>query len=157
MNAAAGLTEARAQALAVRLYAGRRDKVGALEFDHVRRVAEELPDGDLFDRWRAIAWMHDAVEDGLATAEFLRREGMDDDQASALYLLTRQAGLTYEAYVQRMAVATGEAGAMARAIKLLDLDDNMTRECPPESLPMREPGGRYARAKQILSEALTHA
>lgn len=147
------MTPDEAQALAERLYEGRLDRVGIPEVEHLRAVA----DGVSGDDAKVVAWLHDALEDELIDlAGISRHRTVSWKQASALLLLNRswlQSG-TYSEYVRRLARAEGDAGDLARRVKLADLAHNMRRPCPPEMLAMRQPGGRYWEARRVLREAM---
>ena len=146
------MTEERARELAEDAYEDRRDKLGYQEIEHVTAVAEAVPSGDTC---RAVAWLHDAVEDGLLSFRQMYEE-MSSDQFQALLLVTREPGLglTYMNYIRTIADAPGLAGEVARVVKIADLEHNMRRPCPPEMEGMRRPGGRYDRAIKIMREAV---
>jgi hypothetical protein len=140
-----------AQSLAERLYQGRSDLVGHPELDHPRRVAESVS-----PRAKAVAWLHDVVEDGLIERYELTQTDLSYDELYALELLNRNrgslAGSTYMDYIREIATWDGLPGEIAREVKLADLNDNMTRDCPLELRDMRKPGGRYDRARAVLLE-----
>ena len=81
---------------------------------------------------------------------------MSETQFRALLLLTREPGnkLTYAQYIQAIADEPGEAGDIAREVKLADLHDNTTRPNPEHMQGMREPGGRYDRALKLLRRSI---
>lgn len=138
-----------AKEMAEKAHGDRRDKLGYNEFDHIERVANGVS-----QMARPVAYWHDAVEDGLISFR-TAFEHMDSTQFYALLLVTREKanGFTYHNYIRaiRAAYLTQSAsGLIAYEIKDVDLDDNMTRSCPPEMMGMREPGGRYHTAKRIL-------
>lgn len=137
-----------AKAIAAVLYHGREDWSGYPEFDHLAAVAAALPD----DNHEVVAWLHDAVEDKLVTFGALRDAGLNDIQHKALFLLTRVSeDGTYIDYIRNIAKADGEAGAIARAVKLKDNQNNCERPCPADKQGMRAPGGRYDKARKILT------
>ena len=69
---------------------------------------------------KIVAFLHDTVEDGHATFEQLRRMGFTERVIEAVDCLTRRKGESYEAFVDRIA-----PNALARVVKLADLEDNM--------------------------------
>lgn len=144
------MTADSARQLAKELYEGRVDRVGIPEFDHLERAAAQMPD----DETRAVAYLHDAFEDGLLDWQHIDRHPALDEisvtQAIALFALTRQPDWTYMNYIRLIAKLPGRSGEMAKAVKLADNHDNMTRKCPDDMLDMRKPGGRYDRARKIL-------
>lgn len=137
-----------ARTLAYPLYEDRRDKMGYPEWEHIARVAGAVP-----VPYRAVAYLHDTVEDGLLSFRAMFNV-LSTTQFYALLLLTREPGLrlTYMEYIRAIHDNVTQAGEMAREIKLADLKDNMTRPCPAEMTGMREPGGRYHLAYQLLSK-----
>jgi hypothetical protein len=139
------MTEQEAKAIVAVLYYGRIDWSSEPEFGHLERVAAKCK-----PRSRVVAWLHDAVEDGLTTFGALKSAGISDVEYSALFLLTRMPEETYLDYIRGIAVAEGEAGEIATEVKLEDNDDNCTRPCPADKQGMRQPGGRYDKARKIL-------
>lgn len=142
------LTSEQAQKIAEAAHADRRDKLGYEEIDHIRRVADGVS-----DMAKPIAWVHDAVEDGLLSFRQLYSM-MHPVQFEALLLVTRDGKQTYMDYVRSIRDAPGISGDIAREIKIVDLSDNVSRPCPPEMMGMREPDGRYGRALAIFGEEL---
>lgn len=134
-----------ARAIATVLYHGRVDWSSLPEIDHMRRVADGVK-----ERAKVVAWFHDAVEDGLTTLGALREAGISDVEYNALFLLTRQPDEPYLEYIRCIANAEGEAGEIATEVKEVDNDDNCTRPCPADKMGMRQPGGRYDKARSIL-------
>ena len=53
----------------------------------------------------------------------------------ALELLTHAAGEPYEVYIRRIADARGPAGALARIVKLADLEDHLAHAAIPSDAP----------------------
>ena len=141
------LTVERAQEIAIVVHGERRDKLGYQEIDHIERVAANVS-----LRARPVAYVHDAVEDGLWSFRLAYKE-MSPTQFEALLLVTREPGnrLTYMEYIRTIKNAPGEAGEIAREIKGADLQDNTTRPTPENMRGMREPGGRYYRAIECLN------
>src|ERR1017187_3449578 len=134
-------TEARA--IAAVLYHGRVDWSSLPEFDHLERVADRVVITS-----EVVAWLHDAVEDGLTTLAALREAGINDVEYNALFLLTRMPEESYLDYIRGIANAEGEAGEVAVEVKLADNADNCNRPCPADKMGMRQPGGRYDKARQ---------
>jgi hypothetical protein len=108
----------------------RRDRRGELVVEHVARVAEAVP-ADV----RALAWLHDVLESSPTSAAELREQGLTDVELAALRLLTRGRDESYELYVLRVAFARGEAGRLARTVKLADLDDHIAHAWVPGRPP----------------------
>jgi hypothetical protein len=108
----------------------RRDRRGELVVEHVARVAAAVPD-DV----QALAWLHDVLESSPTSVAELREQGLTDIERAALQLLTRGRDESYELYVLRVAFARGEAGRLARIVKLADLDDHIAHAWVPGRPP----------------------
>jgi hypothetical protein len=109
-----------AQIIARSTHAGQRTRTGRPLIDHIERVAAAVaPEA------RTVAFLHDVLERTPTPLAALRLDGLDDVEVEALELLTRSPGESYELYVLRIAHAPGEAGRLARAVKLADLDDHL--------------------------------
>ena len=125
---------ARAVHIAARVHENQTDKAGQAYILHPLRLL-----------FRAQAWgtntqivavLHDVIEDAEPpetwNSQKMRDEGFSDDVVDALNLVTRRklkthgVDETYDEFVQRILGAGGEAGKIARRVKLLDLEDNMT-------------------------------
>ncbi len=130
---------ARAQQLVESLYADATDQHGLPAVGHMRQVAAAC-EGEL----EILGWLHDVVEDGRADPQLLRRElSLSELEIEALGLLTRPSSLSYDDYIERLATAEGEAGEIARKVKLADLRVNLARPPHPTRPDLRE---RYLRA-----------
>src|SRR4051794_27136277 len=97
-----------------------RDRFDELVVEHVERVAAIVP-----EKARAIAFLHDVLEQTATGRDELVANGLTDVELVALELLTRAPDESYEAYCLRIAWAPGQAGTLARAVKLADLDDHL--------------------------------
>lgn len=153
---------AHAVAIAARVHEGQRDKAGAPYILHPLRLMARAQT----PQERIVAVLHDVAEDSEGHADpalryplfRLRAEGFTGEVGDAVDLLTRrkEAGETYEAFVERIATTLGPAGETARRVKILDLEDNMSLT------RLREPGEKdwerlreYHRAHRRITEALT--
>lgn len=114
---------------------------------HTERVAAAAPED-----CKVLAWLHDVVEDTDVTFDDLAAQDIDPVDLEALKLITRDerfADLTYMNWIRHIAAAPGEAGRRARAGKLCDVDDNISRPAATDAdRQMKE--GRYARARRII-------
>ncbi|MCS6883449.1 MAG: hypothetical protein RMK84_13245 [Oscillochloridaceae bacterium] len=100
---------------------------------------------------RIVAALHDVVEDTHLTLDDLRRAGYDERIITAVDHLTRREGEPYEEYIARLS-----ADPLARAVKLLDLADNLANSARLPSTPeVLERIARYewARARILAGEA----
>jgi (p)ppGpp synthase/HD superfamily hydrolase len=115
------LTEVRE--LAVRAHRDQRDRDGSFHINHVARVADGAPQQDAYQR---VAWLHDVIEDSDVDTEQLRLR-LPEAEVEAIRLLTHDQSTPYQDYIDLIASADGEAGAIARAIKEADALDNLRR------------------------------
>lgn len=141
------MTQDQARAIAAVLYHGRVDWSSLPEFEHLSRVWAKVS-----RRAQVAAWLHDAVEDELTTLGALKDAGLSTVNYNAIFLLTRLPEESYLDYIRGIANAEGEAGEIAREVKLADNDENCTRPCPADKQGMRQPGGRYDKARKILTK-----
>jgi (p)ppGpp synthase/HD superfamily hydrolase len=133
--------------LACAVHRGQFDKAGKPYILHPLRVMANLGAAASEDE-RFVALLHDVVEDTGLTPEALRGMGYSDEVLQALELVTKRDGEEYEAFMQRLA-----PNAMARKVKLADLQDNMDLSRIPN--PQPKDYGRlekYQRAVQYLRE-----
>jgi hypothetical protein len=107
-----------------------RDRCGEPIVEHVERVAASVPEDA-----RAVAFLHDVLERTATSADELREQGLGEVELAALDLLTRPPDEPYELYCLRIAWAHGEAGVLARTVKLADLDDHIARYPQPPDAP----------------------
>ena len=120
-----------------------RDRFDEPVIEHVERVAAAVPESA-----RAIAYLHDILESTAITLDELCAEGLTPLEHEALELLTRGPGESYELHALRIAWAPGEAGAIARTVKLADLDDHLDHVTLPDGAP---PYG-WARRHIVVAE-----
>jgi (p)ppGpp synthase/HD superfamily hydrolase len=140
------LTLAHALALMRAAHADRFDLGGAPYWTHPMRVMEGLGP-DATDEAKIVALLHDTVEDAGVTLDDLRR-WFGPAVADAVELLTRPEGMTYAAYIDRLA-ASGNATAIR--VKLADLADNLDPTRPHRTARLTE---RYLKARDILAARL---
>ncbi len=99
------------------------------------------------NRCYPVALLHDVVEDNYDTMENVVKDfWLDDEQSAALDAITRREGERYFDYIERV-----KRNDMAKAIKLVDLQENIKRSA--NDLPNR--WGllrRYAKAYAILTD-----
>lgn len=148
------LTVDKATEIARAAHAGQQDKQGQEYILHPLRVRDAVNSDDA----KIVAILHDVVEDTAVTVEELRAMGLTETQEAALFgvtrLITNDNGVyrkeTYKQFIQRVADMPGQAGVIAREVKLADLADNLGRMIP-ELGDMAEK--RYIPAQQKLREA----
>ncbi len=107
--------ESIARAIAEGAHAGQVDKAGRPYINHPAHVAAAVEG----DRVKAVAWLHDVVEDTPMTFDDLRAAGIDGEVIAALELLTHDKAVPYMDYV-----AAIKGNGLARMVKLADLAHN---------------------------------
>jgi (p)ppGpp synthase/HD superfamily hydrolase len=145
---AVAVTFEQAVEIAARAHAGRVDKYGESELLHVLQVVMAVP-----PEARVVAALHDVLEDSELGAEDLRAAGLGEVELEAVELLTRGEDEPYAEYIDRVVTAPGEAGRLARVVKLADVRNNLAR-LTPEHEDHRE---RYEHALKRLEQATTPA
>lgn len=89
-------------------------------------VRNMLPGGvdqvDFLNNCRAVAWLHDVVEDTEVTLLDLKNAGFDDEIIDAVDAMSKRQGETNEAYYHRV-----KRNKIAAVVKLCDLHDNFGR------------------------------
>lgn len=105
--------------LAARLHSNQLDKAGHPYIEHLTRVLLRVQARGGDHGQQVAALLHDAIEDGKASAEQLIWLGVPAETISTIKILTKRKGQAYEDY---LAVVKGNPEALL--IKLADLDDN---------------------------------
>jgi (p)ppGpp synthase/HD superfamily hydrolase len=106
----------RALQIAVQAHAGQKDKSGAAYIFHPIRVMMRCTSPEA----QIVGLLHDVVEDTTVTFEELEGEGFSKNVMDALRLLTHDAKVPYEDYIQQV-----KTHPVATEAKLADLEDNM--------------------------------
>lgn len=102
--------------IAVEAHRGQKDRAGAPYVLHPLRLMSRM----WTDAARIVAVLHDVVEDSDWTLDRLRAAGFPEEMVSAVDALTKREGEDYEGLIRRAA-----GNALAREVKLADLEDNM--------------------------------
>ena len=133
-----------AKEIAVKAHAGQVDKAGKPYIEHPAHVAAAVEG----EKAKAVAWLHDVVEDTDLTFEDLSAAGVDDEVIEALRLLTHEEGVPYMDYVAE--IKTNE---LARTVKLADLAYNSDlSRLPKVTEKDLKRAEKYRRAIEVLSE-----
>lgn len=136
--------EDRALRYAIEMHAGQTDKAGESYIAHVMRVADSVGVNPMI---RAIAYLHDVVEDTDATIDDVC-ERFGYDVSEIVDKLTRRKDESYEDYIKRLS-----SSHRARIVKIADLVDNMNlTRLPMLSLKDAERQHKYACALCVLME-----
>lgn len=104
-----------AKAMAEKAHAGQRDKAGKPYIEHPAYVAAQVQGEEA----KAIAWLHDVVEDTSITFEDLLSAGISAQVVDALRLLTHDKSVPYLDYIRAL-----KRNPLARMVKLADLRHN---------------------------------
>ena len=102
--------------LAIRAHEGQRDKGGRDYVTHPIRVAARCRSLQA----KTVALLHDTLEDTSVTVDELREQGFPDEIVEAVQAITKRKGESYESFVKRLS-----GNALAREVKIADLEDNM--------------------------------
>ena len=109
-------TLGRAIAIAAEAHQKQLDKAGVPYILHpIRVMLKQTGETDMM-----AAILHDVVEDTDWTLDQLRSEGFSEEIVEAVDCLSRREGETYEAFTERV-----KTSAIARRVKVADLEDNM--------------------------------
>jgi GTP diphosphokinase / guanosine-3',5'-bis(diphosphate) 3'-diphosphatase len=103
--------------LATAAHLGQRDLVGMPYILHPIRVMLRMQDPESM----IVAVLHDVLEDTRISEEQLLQAGFEERLVSIIKMVTRQKDEPYMDYIGRIAFH-----GWARAVKLADLDDNMS-------------------------------
>ncbi|RLT28372.1 MAG: HD domain-containing protein [Chloroflexi bacterium] len=128
--------------IAVAAHAGQVDKAGQPYILHPLRLMMRMTS----EAARIVAVLHDVVEDTDVSLDDLRAAGFGDEVIEAVELVTRRDTETYDEFIARIA-----PHALARQVKLADLEDNMdTRRLQTIDERTVERMQRYLRSWQLL-------
>jgi (p)ppGpp synthase/HD superfamily hydrolase len=137
-------TVEKAVQIAAQAHRGQRDKAGAPYLLHPLRMMLRMES----EAAMMAAVLHDVVEDSDWTLDQLRAEGFSEEVLQAVECLTHRSGESYDEFVARV-----QTNAIARQVKLADLEDNMNirrmAEITPKDLARLE---KYHRVWRTLTE-----
>jgi (p)ppGpp synthase/HD superfamily hydrolase len=130
--------------IAAQAHAGQKDKSGAPYILHPLRMMMRMES----ETAMIAAVLHDVVEDSDWTLEQLRGEGFSEEVLQAVDCLTSRDSESYDEFIARV-----ETSAVARQVKIADLEDNLNvkriGEMSPKDLARIE---KYHRAWRALTE-----
>ena len=104
-----------AKSIAHAAHEGQLDKAGKPYIEHPRTVADAV-EGDTA---KAVAWLHDVIEDSSMTFEDLKAEGITPEIINHVRLLTHDKSVPYLDYI-----AAIKGDPVACEVKLADLRHN---------------------------------
>jgi (p)ppGpp synthase/HD superfamily hydrolase len=105
-----------ARSLAGRSFIDKVDKAGAPYHYHLQRVADRVHGTEM----KAVAWLHDILEDCPEIDEAYLRTVFPDNIVDAVVAITRKRGQSYADFIEQVCT-----DPMAMQVKLADLKDNM--------------------------------
>ena len=117
----------KADAIAERFHAGQKDKAGADNISHPRRVATRCKTNAA----KIVALLHDTLEDTEVTLSYLEEQGFSKEITDGVLSVTRQEGETYDDFITR-----ASKNVIGKEVKIADLQDNM--DITRLSYPLKE-------------------
>ena len=125
-------------------HAGQTDKAGLDYILHPLQVAAEVTT----DEEKAVALLHDIIEDTDVTASELLAKGLPDNVVEAVEALTKKHNQNYAAYL-----AGVKKNRLATAVKLVDLKHNSDlSRLEKITQKDRERAEKYRKAIEYLSD-----
>ena len=110
----------RAYALAKKAHLGQKDKGGNDYIEHPKAVASMM-DTDIE---KAVAYLHDVVEDTKISFDDLKEYGFPNQIIEAVKALTKQKNESYDVYIDRVI-----KNPIAKKVKLADMKHNSDITC----------------------------
>lgn len=104
-----------ALAIARKAHAGQVDKAGVDYIQHPLYVASQVKT----EQEKAIALLHDVLEDSDITVADLLAYGLSNKVVTAVQTLTKKKGQSYQEYLEKV-----KSNNLARVVKLADLKHN---------------------------------
>ena len=104
-----------ALAIAKKAHAGQVDKAGVDYIQHPLYVASQVKT----EQEKAVALLHDVLEDSDITAADLLAYGLSNEVVTAVQTLTKKKGQSYQDYLEKV-----KSNNLARVVKLADLKHN---------------------------------
>ena len=104
-----------ALSIAKKAHAGQVDKAGIDYIQHPLYVASQVKT----EQEKAVALLHDVLEDSDITAADLLAYGLSNEVVTAVQTLTKKKGQRYQDYLEKV-----KSNDLARVVKLADLKHN---------------------------------
>ena len=104
-----------ALSIAKKAHKGQYDKAGVDYIEHPLFVASQVDTQEE----KAVALLHDVLEDSPYTAEELKLAGLPETVVTAVQVLTKKKGQDYQLYLELV-----KSNPIARRVKLADLKHN---------------------------------
>lgn len=128
--------------IAEKAHKGQKDKSGIDYIEHPKHIADRVHSS----KAKAVAYLHDIIEDTNITASDLYKKGIPSDVVEAVVAMTHLNGEDYFEYINRL-----KKNKLAKEVKLVDLEHNMdlSRIKNPSDRDYRRLD-KYRKAKEIL-------
>ncbi|SDM35320.1 HD domain-containing protein [Streptomyces wuyuanensis] len=144
------LTLDQVEAIAREAHAHQTDKAGRPYAEHIRAVADGVRERGGTDEQIAAAWLHDAIEDGVLSREWLAAAELPEQVKDLVDAMTKRPGEDPESYARRILATPG-----ARLVKEADLAHNAD---PGRLAVLDEPtrtrlSAKYAAMRRLLGLA----
>ena len=104
-----------ALSIAMEAHRGQFDKAGIDYIEHPLYVASQVDT----EEEKAVALLHDVIEDSPFTAEELLLAGLSETVVTAVQVLSKKKRQDYQTYLENV-----KSNSLARAVKLADLKHN---------------------------------
>ena len=104
-----------ALSIARQAHEGQLDKAGVNYIEHPIYVASQVAT----EEGKAVALLHDVIEDSHYTAEELLQAGLPETVVTAVQILSNKKGQDYQTYLENV-----KSNSLARVVKLADLKHN---------------------------------
>ena len=104
-----------ALSIATQAHEGQLDKAGVDYIEHPIYVASQVDT----EEEKAVALLHDVIEDSPVSAEELLQAGLPETVVTAVHVLTKKKEQDYQTYLE-----TVKKNPLARVVKLADLKHN---------------------------------
>ena len=104
-----------ALSIARQAHEGQLDKAGVDYIEHPIYVASQVDT----EEEKAVALLHDVIEDSPFTAEELLLAGLPETVVTAVQILSKKKGQEYQTYLENV-----KSNSLARVVKLADLKHN---------------------------------
>ncbi|MDO4659122.1 GTP pyrophosphokinase [Streptococcus sp.] len=115
MNTSKQLMLELALSIATEAHKGQFDKAGVDYIEHPIYVASQVDT----EEEKAVALLHDVIEDSPFTAEELLLAGLPETVVVAVQILSKKKGQDYQTYLENV-----KSNPLARVVKLADLKHN---------------------------------
>lgn len=101
--------------IAKKAHKDQKDKAGVAYIHHSETVASMMRT----DIEKAVAYLHDVIEDTNITLDVLQKQGFSKDILNAVDAITKRKGEDYSDYLERVA-----SNKIAKVVKLADMKHN---------------------------------